>query len=280
MAAGSSSAADRREEWRKLVTIGEVPEDFLRITSTEEQLQQENDEQTALALQQQYVRSSSTPGLCYQQNMARLSITIVQAKLKKNYGMTRMDPYVRLRVGHFIYETETHANGGKVPMWNKTIQCYLPKGVTSIYLEIFDECTFTIDEKIAWAHIPIPQNVFKGQTVDDWYPLSGRLGDGLEGVVNLVLTCSIGFNYSTMNTIPQSPPVMFLPSTTGTLKPTVVYQQSTPIPVQQVVVLSPDDFRQIEEMFPNIDKETILSIAETNGNNKERIINALLQMSE
>lgn len=67
----------------------------------------------------------------------------------------------------------------------------LPQGVNSVYLEIYDECSFTMDELIAWAQIPIPKTVFNGETVDEWYPLNGKQGDGLEGTINLVLSYSV-----------------------------------------------------------------------------------------
>lgn len=48
-----------------------------------------------------------------------------------------------------------------------------------------------MDELIAWTQIVIPQQVFSGETHEDWYPLNGKQGEGLEGMVNLVLSYSV-----------------------------------------------------------------------------------------
>jgi len=48
-----------------------------------------------------------------------------------------------------------------------------------------------MDDRVAWGHITIPQRVFEGETVDDWYPLNGKQGDGKEGAVNIVLTYTV-----------------------------------------------------------------------------------------
>ncbi|XP_072945665.1 toll-interacting protein-like [Epargyreus clarus] len=278
----STMPNERNEERRRRVLLGPLPAGFLRADGTSDTL--DADYQAALALQQQLCGGTlpaAGPPLT-----ARLSVTIAQAKLVKNYGLTRMDPYVRLRVGHCIYETHTDPSGGKTPRWNKVIHCLLPPGVSTIYLEIFDECSFTMDELIAWTHITIPPAVLNGETHEDWYPLNGKQGDGVEGMINLVLSYSVG-----PAAVAAFPPVLVVPSTgmgyaTMPMYPAPHQQlvlpqqvpQQPPQPQQQPITA--EQLQQIEEMFPSIDKEVIKSVLEANRGNKDATINSLLQMSE
>lgn len=54
------------------------------------------------------------------------------------------------------------------------------------------QCAFTMDERIAWTDITIPDLVLtKNETHDDWYPLSGKQGDEKEGSINIILSLSV-----------------------------------------------------------------------------------------
>ncbi|CAH0387075.1 unnamed protein product [Bemisia tabaci] len=277
--AATASPESINAERRKRVFVGELPQDFLRITVSPQQQQEAADQQTALAIQQQLSQSLANGFV------GRLNITVAHAKLTKNYGMMRMDPYVRLRVGHCVYETHTDPHGGKNPRWNKVVQCFLQPGVNSISLEIYDECSFTMDELVAWAHIPIPEKVFEGVTVENWFPLSGKQGDDAEGAIYLVLSYS---NAPTVNPYFYGagavPPVMMVPSTNQTMfgmrsyAPMPVYSQ--PSQQNQAQPLNEETLKQIEEMFPNMDKEVIKSVFEFNRGNKDTTVNAILQMAE
>lgn len=69
----------------------------------------------------------------------RLQIDVVEAKLSKNYGLVRMDPYVKLKLGSKVFETHTDNSGGKNPNWQKTVMSYLPHNVDTLLIEIYDE---------------------------------------------------------------------------------------------------------------------------------------------
>lgn len=68
---------------------------------------------------------------------------------------------------------------------------YLPSGVKTLGVEIYDECALTMDELIGYGQITIPEVVFCGESVDDWFQLSGKQGENKEGSIHLIFTLSV-----------------------------------------------------------------------------------------
>lgn len=286
---------------RDQVMVGHLPDDFLRVDpsmsqnqQTPQQQQINQDEQTARAMQ--YGGSGSA-------TVGRLSVTCMQAKLAKNYGVTRMDPYCRIRIGHAVFETPTDMNGAKNPRWNKTIQCNLPPGVDAIHLEIFDEKAFTTDNRIAWTLVQLPQSIFNGGSKEDWYPLSGKQGEDKEGMINLILSYQqvpvmpMMYTHPTQMVYTQQVP-MVMPGYGYMGAPVAAYppmgypqvpqgppQMMTHAPPQQqqqtpqAPPITQDDLKSLQEMFPNMDSEVIRSVLEANRGDKDATVNSLLSMN-
>lgn len=72
----------------------------------------------------------------------------------------------------------------------------VPQGVNTISIEIYDERSFMMDELIAWTQIQIPKQVLLGETHEEWYPLNGKQGEGVEGMINLVMSYTVSVSCS------------------------------------------------------------------------------------
>jgi toll-interacting protein len=182
----------------------QLPDDFLRITLDRNQVAGQQRYQHQQQQQQQHPQQivmDNAYGLPFGYPVAqplaargRLLIHLLEAKLNKNYGfINKMDLYVKINVNGKILQTETDYGAGKNPKWNKAIACFIPHGVDSFILEIFDERTLSSDEQIAMIHYVFPEELFLGTPIEEWFPLSGKLGEQKEGHIHLRLQFTVGF---------------------------------------------------------------------------------------
>ena len=102
-----------------------MPEDFLRVVLNQKQVNENNDSALAQRLQYGLMNQNQMdhqfnmmgnhirPRMLNDLSFARgkLQIDVMEAKLTKNYGFTKMDPYVRIRLGTKVFETPTDYNG-------------------------------------------------------------------------------------------------------------------------------------------------------------------------
>lgn len=188
----------------------------------------------------------------------------------------------RVRAGHTAFETHTCSNGSKEPKWNKTFHCYLLQGIKTLDLEIYDECTFQQDALIAYGSIPLTDTVLvKHEVCDEWYALSGNEGAGKEGMIHIIL--------SLQPIAPGQPMQVQAPQrvvrSVGAGQQPMVYQ---PAPLQQQQQqqeqqpprLSDQELEEFVKMFPNLDKEIIISVFAASHGDKEATVNNLLEMGQ
>ena len=48
-----------------------------------------------------------------------------------------------------------------------------------------------LDDRVAWAYFEFPEDLFNGETVEEWVLLNGKLGEGQEGNVNIILSFTV-----------------------------------------------------------------------------------------
>lgn len=285
--------AERHQRWRSQVVLGPLPDDFLRVRAPAPQPTGPAPSVVAAPPQQVVALPPQIPGYTSgypTNNQGVLEVTVNQARLTKNYGLTRMDPFCRIRVGHTVLETPTASNAGKNPRWNKLLRSNVPVGVNSLYLEIFDERTFQVEERVAWCHLELPERLMTSSAVvDEWYPLNGKQGEGKEGVVNVIMSFTpappqlvqpqiVGAGGYPVMVMPNQPPVQMvqpLPS-----QPAAVPAQPAVVSnVNNVRAVNEADVQNLVDMFPAMPRDTVRSILENCGGNMERAVDTLVSMS-
>lgn len=284
-----SESVTSSNERRNQVMVGDLPSTFLRVPTTEEiedQLTKDGELARQIAQEEMtnYQQQQHSSRIVYTN---RLYISIVEAKLNKNYGMTRMDPFCCIRVNHTVYETETCHNGAKNPTWTRPISVMVGnEPVEAVYLEIYDEGTISGNTKVAWTKILLPQQMKVNEAVDDWWPLSGGLGEDKEGTVHVIFT---------LKHFQQQIPI-YNPAGAGVVPPARFQAVPTPpIPGnQQITTQQPDtatqlpqaplytqeDIQQLKDLFPSNEEEVIKTVLEASRGNKNSAIDILLNMQQ
>jgi len=249
-----------------------LPADFLRTASGNDQMTA--DEEFARQLQEEENRPRRTgqrePGpndSVGTRTIMRLNITVCEAKLVKSNtllpGMIKMDPYARVRVGHSMYATQTHVSGDLNPLWDRQILATLPFGTKEIFIEIFDEKTFQEDKRIAFAVVELPESILNSrEVVTKWFKLSDSERENQAGEIKLVLSLT---QYRE-NIIIRN----------GGIDPSDMSGAMANLP--PAVQITDEDVQVIQEMFPQIDADTIRSVLVQKGGDREAAISTFLSM--
>jgi toll-interacting protein len=216
-----------------------------------------------------------------------LKIHIASAKLQKNYGLSRMDPYVRIVAGSSVLETHTHVNGSIAPVWNQTLTVQLTFGVKCITVEIYQEKKLGLDELVAKAIIDIPASVLDEQSCQKSYTLTGK--SGIEGTIDITMSF-VKLKSTSLYTTETKPVEVVAPAAMPALlklpEPILcdlpAYEAPHPPPPDPdflpAVPRNLTLVEEVQELFPHVDRMVIKTVADANSGNKESTIKSLQQM--
>ncbi|XP_074273051.1 elicitor-responsive protein 3-like [Silene latifolia] len=95
--------------------------------------------------------------------LGRLEVFLVNAKGLDNCDfLSRMDPYVILTYRSQEQKTSVNTDGGTTPEWNETFVFRISGDVPELHLKIMDKDTFTADDFVGEAKIPLAAVFEKG----------------------------------------------------------------------------------------------------------------------
>lgn len=215
-----------------------------------------------------------------------LTVELVQARLAKNYGFMRMDPYVRLSVGIDHLDSAVCPNGGKEPRWNERIQIGVPTGYTTLTLEIFDQSTLGGDKLIATGTVSLERLLSGGPPYEDWFPLSGQQGEDKEGQINMHLSYAPCLPAAPYGFAPFAPAPFPGPFPLAPYAPVPYAQPFPPAPYPAPAPLPPAPPRTSEadisglcDMFPGLGREVVETVLIANRGDREATVTALLALA-
>eukprot|EP00730_Choanoeca_flexa_P004593 TRINITY_DN11742_c0_g2_i2.p2 TRINITY_DN11742_c0_g2~~TRINITY_DN11742_c0_g2_i2.p2 ORF type:complete len:298 (+),score=46.73 TRINITY_DN11742_c0_g2_i2:1288-2181(+) len=273
------------------VVLGDLPDDFLRIMV-------EVPVPATEGVPPSLLSNGPTQGM--------LQVTIIEARLAKNYGMMKMDPFVRIITGNFCKRTAICQKGSISPRWNQTVEVPVLPHFQTVTIEVVDFRTLG-DRTIATGQLPLSQFI-EGNVVEDWFPLSGKQGKDKEGVINLrfqfvrtaappvpIVYAVPGHNGQVLIQQPpmahypyqqQAPPQAHRQPQYQQHHPSGQQQQRPTRPPPQPQTRptshrpSPEQVQQLQEMFPVLEQDIIESVLQANHGDVERSLTALLQLTE
>lgn len=116
----------------------------------------------------------------------RLVVKPRSANLKRSTDMfTKMDPYVKVRIGGEEQTSSTHCDGGKKPTWNDSMTFRVDPNRDHIaHVRIMDKDTFTKDDLVGETNVPL-RDVFNMKRVNKSYDVTYK-GRGI-GQINIEL---------------------------------------------------------------------------------------------
>eukprot|EP00049_Salpingoeca_infusionum_P008177 m.132587 g.132587 ORF g.132587 m.132587 type:complete len:430 (+) comp13936_c0_seq1:173-1462(+) len=283
--AQDGTVQERERERDQRVIMGPVPEDFLRIVEYVP---------APLQPQMQYPMQGMPgyPPLRRRPHpVAMLRLTIMKAKLAKNYGILRMDPFVIISIGRFHQGTTPCTKGGIEPRWNQQIEIPVFRGYSTFRIDVYDFRALG-DKLIASADLPL--SMLEGEPAEHWLHLNGEQGEGKEGVLHVHGNCAAtrappgyvvdGGPYlmtPPQGTMPQQAP----PTQQGMAQPQQQQQPQQQLPVGQAPPMqptppNPEHARQLKEMFPTIEDDVIMAVLQSAHGNMDAATTNLLQLVE